>query len=60
MRSCRNSFRARRRSWETRPNPEVSVRQPADPQEMARTLEFVRDIIAESLRLAAKMGIERS
>lgn len=46
------------RAWETRPNPEVSVRQPADPQEMARTLEFVRDIIAESQRLAAKMGIE--
>jgi hypothetical protein len=42
------------RAWETRPNPEVSARQPADPQDMSRTLEFVRAVIAESRRLAAK------
>jgi len=32
------------RTWATRPVPEVSVRTPADPQDFARTLEFVRYI----------------
>jgi hypothetical protein len=30
------------RAWATRPSPEISVRQTADPQEMAATLDFVR------------------
>jgi hypothetical protein len=33
------------RSWDGRPDPAVSVRQPADPQDFALTLEFVRYII---------------
>jgi hypothetical protein len=30
------------RAWATRPYPEISVRQPADPQDLAATLNFVR------------------
>jgi hypothetical protein len=30
------------RSWNTRPNPAVSVRQPADPRDLSLTLEFVQ------------------
>lgn len=30
------------RSWAARPFPEVTVRQPADPRDLQRTLEFVR------------------
>ena len=33
------------RTWAGRPNPEVSVRQPVDPEEFEKTLEFVRHII---------------
>jgi predicted nucleotidyltransferase len=40
------------RSWSGRPNPAVSVRQPADPQDYARTLEFVRYVIEKSRGLA--------
>jgi hypothetical protein len=36
------------RAWATRPVPEVSVRQPADPEDMALTLEFVKTIIKAS------------
>jgi hypothetical protein len=34
-------------TWETRPYPAVSVRQPADPVAFAKTLEFVRYCIEE-------------
>ena len=36
------------RTWAGRPNPAVSVRQPADPADLARTLEFVKYIIMTS------------
>jgi len=36
------------RAWGGRPNPAVSVREPADPADYERTLEFVRLIIAEA------------
>jgi hypothetical protein len=36
------------RAWDTRPVPEVSVRQPAEPADMAKTLEFVRTVIRAS------------
>ncbi len=42
------------RSWATRPNPEVSVRQPADPQDLAATLDFVR----YCLRLSEQAGFD--
>lgn len=36
------------RSWDGRPNPALSVRQPADPAEFERTLDFVRHVIEVS------------
>jgi len=33
------------RTWDARPNPEVTSRQPADKQDFERTLEFVRYVI---------------
>lgn len=41
------------RTWAGRPDPAVSVRQPADPADFAATLDFVRLIIDESTRFAA-------
>ena len=38
------------RAWGGRPNPAVSVREPADPADYGRTLEFVRLIIRETER----------
>lgn len=35
-------------TWSTRPDPARSVRQPADPEDFARTLKFIRYCIAES------------
>jgi hypothetical protein len=39
------------RAWAGRPNPAQSVREPADPQDFARTLEFVRYVIDKSKRM---------
>ncbi|MFB0509918.1 MAG: aminoglycoside adenylyltransferase domain-containing protein [bacterium] len=36
------------RTWQGRPNPEVSIRQPADPDDFTRTLQFVNYITKES------------
>jgi len=36
------------RTWDARPNPEVTSRQPADKQDFERTLEFVRNAIEKS------------
>ena len=35
-------------AWAGRPNPAVSVRQPADPEDFANTLKFIRYCINES------------
>ncbi len=35
-------------AWAGRPNPAVSVRQPADPEDFADTLKFVQYCIEES------------
>jgi hypothetical protein len=43
------------RAWDTRPSPEVSVRQPADPDEYASTLEFIRYCIQESKRVVSSL-----
>jgi predicted nucleotidyltransferase len=40
------------RAWSGRPNPAVSVREPADPADFASTLEFVAYIVDESKRYA--------
>ncbi len=36
------------RAWSGRPNPAYSVRQPADPADFQRTLEFIKYIMGES------------
>jgi len=36
------------RTWAGRPKPEVSVRQPADPDDFAGTMQFIRYIMVES------------
>jgi hypothetical protein len=35
-------------TWDTRPNPAVSVRQPANPEDFANTLRFIQYCIDES------------
>jgi len=40
------------RAWGGRPNPAVSVRQPADPADFERTLEFLRLMMREAERYA--------
>jgi predicted nucleotidyltransferase len=44
------------RAWDGRPNPALSVRQPADPAEFRMTLEFVRFAISASMEYAARRG----
>jgi hypothetical protein len=39
------------RSWSGRPNPAVSVRTPADPDDFKATLDYVRYIMNESKRI---------
>jgi len=46
------------RTWAGRPVPEVSVRQPADPEDMCSTLEFVRYVLERSKGVAADLDIE--
>jgi hypothetical protein len=43
------------RAWDGRPNPAVSVRQPADPQDLKSTLEFIPYIIQASTQVAAAL-----
>jgi hypothetical protein len=38
------------RAWDGRPNPAVSVRKPADPEEFKSTLEFIQYIMKVSLQ----------
>ena len=40
------------RAWETRPDPATSVRTPADPDDYARTLEFLRLILDRCAEVA--------
>jgi hypothetical protein len=41
------------RAWDGRPNPALSVRQPADPKDFANTLKFIQSVIIESKLYAA-------
>ena len=41
------------RAWDGRPNPAVSVRQPADPADLSRTLAFVREVMRAGNEFAA-------
>jgi len=38
------------RAWDGRPNPAAAVREPADPAAFSSTLDFVKSVIAESVR----------
>jgi hypothetical protein len=40
------------RAWDGRPNPALSVRQPADPEDFKSTLEFMQYIMKVSLQVA--------
>jgi hypothetical protein len=41
------------RAWDGRPNPALSVRQPADPEDLKSTLEFIQCIIKASAQYVA-------
>ena len=43
------------RAWDGRPNPAVSVRQPADPADLDRTLTFIKYVMKKSNEFAAAM-----
>jgi len=45
------------RTWDGRPNPEVSVRQPADSEDFAGTLKFVQYIIDQSKLYTHPFGL---
>jgi predicted nucleotidyltransferase len=44
------------RAWDGRPNPAISVRQPADPADLKRTLEFIEYVLGESGKYATEMA----
>lgn len=46
------------RAWLGRPDPATSVRTPADPAELARTLAFVEEVLGRAEALAATLGLE--
>jgi predicted nucleotidyltransferase len=43
------------RAWDGRPNPALSVRQPADPADFRSTLEFVKYATKASMKYAAEL-----
>jgi len=45
------------RAWDGRPNPALSSREPADPEDLASTLEFVREVLESANELAATMQL---
>jgi len=45
------------RTWAGRPNPAVSVRQPADPGDFARTLQFIDYVTKESEAYVKKISL---
>ena len=42
------------RTWDARPKPEITSRQPADPADFASTMVFIRYMIEESKRIYSK------
>jgi hypothetical protein len=47
------------RTWDGRPIPEVSVRQPADPQDLRSTLEFIRYVMDAASQYAESLNMGR-
>jgi hypothetical protein len=45
------------RTWAGRPNPAVSVQQPADALDFQRTLKFIVEAMCEAKKIAVKLGI---
>jgi predicted nucleotidyltransferase len=43
------------RAWDGRPNPALSVRQPADPADLDRTLAFIKEVMRASNEFAEAM-----
>jgi hypothetical protein len=43
------------RTWNGRPDPAKSVRQPADPEDFRLTLEFIPYIVKVSMQVAANL-----
>jgi len=48
------------RTWAGRPNPAVSVRQPADAFDFQRTLEFVQEVTREADEMVVRLGLSTS
>ncbi|UCC99695.1 MAG: DUF4111 domain-containing protein, partial [Phycisphaerales bacterium] len=48
------------RTWAGRPNPAVSVRQPADALDFQHTLEFIVEVTRQAKKLALKLGVPGS
>jgi hypothetical protein len=44
------------RAWEGRPDPATKIRQPADPEDFAMTLEFLKMIMKQSKKWMQKLG----
>lgn len=45
------------RAWDGRPNPALTSRQPADPADLASTLEFIKETLAEANHLAGTLQL---
>jgi len=45
------------RAWAGRPNPALSVTQPADPDDLRRTVSFVRKCLQEASRMLDSLGL---
>lgn len=45
------------RAWDGRPNPAVSSQEPANPADLARTLDFVREALKEANEFAATLQL---
>lgn len=48
------------RAWDGRPNPALSVRQPADPRDFKRTLEFIQYVMKASTQYAVDIQTGRT
>lgn len=44
------------RAWEGRPNPALSSQQPANPADLERTLEFIKELLRRAYDLSNKLG----
>ena len=45
------------RAWDGRPNPALSSREPANPVDLARTIEFIREVLKQANELATTLEL---